>query len=200
MPANESRDLLKHFNYRIQMDTNSQFIHIIALCREVFQKKMEDYGTAWRVLRPGSLTDQIFIKAKRIRSLEIKKDRKIEEDSRSEYIGIINYAIMALIQLEKGYSESVTDEKVEILKLYDHYAGEALELMKKKNHDYDEAWRSMRPSSYIDLILMKLHRTKQIEDNEGITNVSEGIDANYFDMINYSVFALIKIEFPENKL
>ncbi len=179
------------------MDTNAQFGQILAICRDIFRVKMEDYGAAWRVLRTSSLTDQIFIKAKRIRSLEIKKSRKIDEDSRGEYIGIINYAIMALIQLQKGYSESIDENKEEILNLYDHFANEALELMKKKNHDYDEAWRGMRPSSYVDLILMKLHRTKQIEDNDGLTAVSEGIDANYFDMINYSVFALIKIEYPE---
>jgi len=180
------------------MDTNTQFAQIISICKEVFIKKMNDYGTAWRVLRPSSMTDQIFIKAKRIRSLELKKDRKIDEDSRSEYIGIVNYAIMALIQLEKGYSENIEEKKEDILNLYNHYSKEALELMKKKNHDYDEAWRSMRLSSYVDLILMKLNRTKQIEDNDGLTTVSEGIDANYYDMINYSVFALIKIEFPGN--
>jgi hypothetical protein len=183
------------------MDTNAQFSHIIQICREVFVKKMDDYGAAWRILRPSSLTDQIFIKAKRIRTLETKTERKIDEDNRSEYIGIINYAIMALIQLEKGFSsDSCNNNKEEILKLYDFYSNEALELMKKKNHDYDEAWRSMRISSYTDLILMKLQRTKQIEDNEGITTVSEGIDANYYDMINYSVFAMIKIDFPENGL
>jgi len=177
------------------MDTNAQFTYVIKICRDIFLKKMEDYGAAWRVLRPSSLTDQIFIKAKRIRSFEIKKDRKIEEDSRSEYIGMINYAIMALIQLEKGFIESVDNDKETIIKLYDHYSTEALELMKKKNHDYDEAWRNMRISSYTDLILMKLNRTKQIENNEGVTKVSEGIDANYYDIINYSVFAMIKLEF-----
>jgi hypothetical protein len=177
------------------MDTNAQFGHIITTCRELFIKKMKDYGAAWRVLRPSSLTDQIFIKAKRIRSFEIKKDRKIDEDSKSEYIGIINYAIMALIQLEQGFTEAADDDQDKIIKLYDHFSNEALELMKKKNHDYDEAWRGMRLSSYIDLILMKLHRTKQIEDNQGVTIISEGIDANYYDMINYSVFAMIKLEF-----
>ena len=178
-------------------DTNSQFEKIIDLCRDVFTKKMEDYGVAWRVLRPISLTDQIFIKAQRIRSLEIKEERKVDEDSKGEYIGIINYAIMALIQLELGYAETTEGNKNEILERYNHYATEALELMKRKNHDYDEAWRSMRISSYTDLILMKLYRTKQIEDNDGKTIISEGIDANYFDMINYSVFALIKLEYEE---
>ncbi len=176
-------------------DTNSQFEQVIDLCRDVFTKKMEDYGVAWRVLRPHSLTDQIFIKAQRIRSLEIKEERKVDEDSKGEYIGIVNYAIIALIQLELGYAETTEDDKNKILELYNNYATEALELMKRKNHDYDEAWRSMRTSSYTDLILMKLYRTKQIEDNEGKTIISEGIDANYFDMINYSVFALIKLEF-----
>lgn len=184
----------------VLMDTNSQFAYIIEICKEIFLKKMEDYGLAWRILRPSSLTDQIFIKAKRIRSLEMKKDRKIDEDSRSEYIGIVNYAIMALIQLEKGLTENIEEQKDEIFNLYNHYSNEALELMKKKNHDYDEAWRSMRHSSYIDLILMKLNRTKQIEDNDGQTIISEGIDANYYDMINYSVFALIKLEFPGNEI
>jgi hypothetical protein len=177
------------------MNTDQQFSEIIKICKDIFVKKMDDYGAAWRVLRPSSLTDQIFIKAKRIRSLEIKKDRKIEEDNRSEYIGIINYAIMALIQLEKGFTEVVEEPKDLILKQYEHYSNEALELMKKKNHDYDEAWRSMRISSFTDLILMKLNRVKQIEDHEGVTKISEGIDANYYDIINYSVFAMIKIEF-----
>jgi len=176
-------------------NTNSQFEKIISICREVFVKKMEDYGAAWRVLRPISLTDQIFIKAQRIRSLEIKIESMVNEDSRGEYIGIVNYAIMALIQLELGYTKDGSEDKAGILDKYDFYAKEALELMKKKNHDYDEAWRSMRVSSYTDLILMKLYRTKQIEDNQGKTIVSEGIDANYYDMINYSVFALIKLEF-----
>jgi hypothetical protein len=176
-------------------NTNSQFSNIISLCKEVFIKKMEDYGTAWRVLRPISLTDQIFIKAQRIRSFEIKKEQKVNEDVGTEYIGIINYSIMALIQLELGISNHGSDNKESITERYDYYANEALELMKKKNHDYDEAWRSMRVSSYTDLILMKLYRTKQIEDNQGKTIISEGVDANYFDMINYSVFALIKLKF-----
>ncbi|MFN8258655.1 MAG: DUF1599 domain-containing protein [Bacteroidales bacterium] len=174
--------------------TNSQFEQVIGICREVFLKKMEDYGAAWRVLRPSSLTDQIFIKAQRIRSLEIKKQQKINEDISSEFIGIVNYSIMALIQLELGFKDNSTEIENNIVQKYEHYAHEALELMKKKNHDYDEAWRSMRLSSYTDLILMKLHRTKQIEDHGGKTIVSEGIDANYYDIINYSVFALIKLK------
>ncbi len=174
--------------------TNLQFQEALDLCKNVFMNKMKDYGFAWRVLRPTSLTDQIFIKANRIRSLEIKKEKKVDEDSKDGYIGIINYSIMALIQLKLGFAETIEGDKNEITELYNHYANEALELMKRKNHDYDEAWRSMRISSYTDLILMKLYRTKQIENNEGKTIVSEGIDANYFDMINYSIFALIKLK------
>ncbi len=177
----------------MQKDTNKQFEQSIDLCRSIFVKKMEDYGFAWRVLRPTSLTDQIFIKANRIRSLEIKKEKKVDEDSKDGYIGMINYSIMALIQLKLGFAETIEGEKSQMLELYNHYANEALELMKLKNHDYDEAWRMMRISSYTDLILMKLYRTKQIENNNGKTLVSEGIDANYFDIINYSVFALIKL-------
>ncbi|OQY03319.1 MAG: hypothetical protein B6I20_05245 [Bacteroidetes bacterium 4572_117] len=176
-------------------DTNIQFNKIIELCREIFVTKMKDYGTAWRVLRTSSLTDQIFIKAQRIRSIETKEEMKVDEGSRSEFIGIVNYALMALIQLELGYSQEIDKQEATVLDYYNKYANEALELMKRKNHDYDEAWRSMRISSYTDLILMKLYRTKQIEDNSGKTLISEGIDANYFDMINYAVFALIKLEF-----
>jgi len=179
---------------RKMTDTNKQFEQVIEMCREIFEKKMKDYGTAWRVLRTSSLTDQIFIKAQRIRSIETKKEMKVDEGSTSEFIGIINYSIMALIQLELGYKEGMGTDGKPILEYYNKYAQEALELMKRKNHDYDEAWRSMRVSSFTDLILMKLFRTKQIEDNKGKTIISEGIDANYFDMINYAVFALIKLE------
>jgi hypothetical protein len=175
--------------------TNKQFEDAVKICRNIFEKKLIDYGTAWRVLRPSSLTDQIFIKAQRIRSFEIKKVQKINEDIKSEYIGIINYAIIALIQIQLGITGEIDLNSEIALNLYDKYANSALELMKKKNHDYDEAWRSMRISSYTDLILMKLYRTKQIENNEGETIISEGVDANYYDMINYSVFALIKLIF-----
>jgi hypothetical protein len=157
---------------------------------------MKDYGTAWRILRTRSITDQIYIKATRIRSLEEKKVNMVGEGVYPEFIGIINYAIMGIIQLELGSSEQKMNEE-EVTELYIKYFQEAKELMLKKNHDYDEAWRGMRISSYTDLILMKLNRTKQIEDNEGKTLISEGIDANYFDMINYAVFALIKLEFGE---
>ncbi|MBN1987671.1 MAG: DUF1599 domain-containing protein [Prolixibacteraceae bacterium] len=174
--------------------TNQQYVQVISMCRNIFQKKMKDYGTAWRILRPISLTDQIYIKAQRIRSIEEKGVSKVDEGVRSEFIGIINYAIMGLIQLELGTSENELLEE-ETIRLYDKYFDTAKKLMQAKNHDYGEAWRNMRVSSYTDLILMKLKRTKQIEDNQGKTLVSEGIDANYLDIINYAVFALIKIEF-----
>jgi hypothetical protein len=159
---------------------------------------MNDYGTAWRILRPVSVTDQIYIKAQRIRSIEEKGVTKVDEGIRPEFIGIINYAIMGLIQLELGSSDSEMKEE-ETLTLYDRYFTQAKTLMQAKNHDYGEAWRNMRISSYTDLILMKLKRTKQIEDNLGKTDISEGIDANYLDMINYAVFAMIKIEFEKTK-
>lgn len=155
---------------------------------------MKDYGSAWRILRTSSLTDQIFIKAKRIRSIEEKGFSKVDEGIRDEYIGIINYCIMALVQLELGYNENTDLGFDEAKRLYDKHFLQAKSLMENKNHDYDEAWRDMRLSSLTDLILMKLLRTKQIEDNQGKTLISEGIDANYLDMINYAVFAMIKIE------
>ncbi len=177
--------------------TSQQYDHAISICRSVFEKKMKDYGTAWRILRPTSMTDQIYIKAQRIRSIEEKGSAQINEGVRSEYIGIINYCTMALVQLEKGSADEEMDEK-ETLDLYEKHILTAKNLMLAKNHDYDEAWRNMRISSYTDLILMKIKRTKQIEDNHGQTLISEGIDANYLDIINYAVFALIKIEFGES--
>ena len=177
------------------MDTNQQFEQVIATCRDLFAKKLKDYGAAWRIMRPSSVTDQIFIKANRIRSIETKGTTMVDEGVRSEFIGIVNYGIIALIQLELGYADADDMTPEQALAKYDEYATKALNLMKAKNHDYDEAWRSMRISSYTDLILMKIYRTKQIESNEGHTIVSEGIDANYMDMINYSVFGLIKIDF-----
>ena len=179
------------------MDTNQQFEQIIATCRDLFAKKLKDYGAAWRIMRPSSVTDQIFITANRIRSIETKGTTMVDEGVRSEFIGIVNYGIIALIQLELGYADADDMTPEQALAKYDEYATKALNLMKAKNHDYDEAWRSMRISSYTDLILMKIYRTKQIESNEGHTIVSEGIDANYMDMINYSVFGLIKIDFEE---
>lgn len=177
--------------------TIEQYEKVMEICRDLFEKKMKDYGTAWRILRPISITDQIYIKARRIRSIEEKGTSKIGEDARSEFIGIINYAIMGLIQLELQPSEKELDPET-TLRMYDTNFRKALILMTAKNHDYGEAWRDMRISSYTDLILMKLKRTKQIEDNEGLTLVSEGVDANYLDIVNYAVFALIKIEFETN--
>ena len=177
-------------------NTSKQYDSIIKICSDIFTKKMKDYGSAWRILRTSSLTDQIFIKAKRIRSIEEKGFSKVDEGIRSEYIGIINYCIMALVQLELGYNENTELKFTEAKRLYDKYFLQAKGLMENKNHDYDEAWREMRLSSLTDLILMKLLRTKQIEDNEGKTLISEGIDANYLDMINYAVFAMIKLSLP----
>ncbi len=176
--------------------TNQQYNAVMKSCRTVFSDKLNDYGTAWRILRPASLTDQIYIKACRIRSIEEKGISKVDEGVGAEFIGIINYAIIGLIQLEMGPSESELD-KEKTLEIYNYWFGKAKTLMQDKNHDYEEAWRKMRISSYTDLILMKLKRTKQIEDNFGKTKVSEGIDANYLDIINYAVFALIKINFNE---
>jgi len=174
--------------------TNQQFDYIIGICHDVFVKKMKDYGTAWRILRPKSMTDQIFIKAQRIRSIEEKGIARIDEDARSEFIGIVNYCAMALIQLELGSSEDELPADIAEQKFIDNL-NKARNLMLAKNHDYGEAWRQMRISSYTDLILMKIKRTKQIEDNQGITIISEGLDANYLDMINYAIFGLIKLEF-----
>ena len=172
--------------------TNEQFEQIISECRELFSKKLHDYGASWRILRPESLTDQLFIKAKRIRSLEIKKESLVGEGIRPEFIALINYGIVGLIQLERGFSDTVDVTNDEAMTLYDRQAQAALELMKRKNHDYDEAWRSMRVSSYTDFILTKIQRIKEIEDLQGGTLVSEGIDANYMDIINYAVFGAIK--------
>lgn len=178
--------------------TSQQYDKIIEICKAVFEKKMKDYGIAWRILRPSSMTDQIYIKAQRIRSIEEKGTQQVDDDIRSEFVGIINYCSMALIQLEMGPSEKEDMTHEQTLGLYMKGLKTAKELMMRKNHDYGEAWRNMRISSYTDLILMKLKRTKQIEDNQGKTLISEGIEANYLDMINYSVFAMIKLEFGEN--
>lgn len=178
-------------------DTKQQFEKVISICRDLFEKKLKDYGPSWRIMRPTSLTDQIFIKANRIRCLEIKGVSMVNEGIRPEFIGIVNYGIIGLIQLAKGFSDTTDITNEEALELYDKYMTETKELMYAKNHDYDEAWRSMRISSYTDLILMKLYRTKQIESHDGKTLVSEGIDANYMDMVNYALFGLIKLEFGE---
>jgi len=171
--------------------TEDQYQKIISKSRLLFEKKMKDYGSAWRILRMSSLTDQIFIKAQRIRSIQKNIDQKIDEGINSEFIGIVNYSLMALIQIEKGIVEQPDINIFEALKLYDKKIKITYDLMLKKNHDYGEAWREMRVSSLTDLILQKLLRVKQIEDNKGKTIISEGIEANYQDIINYSVFALI---------
>jgi hypothetical protein len=176
-------------------DTNSQFDAVVSKCRLVFLKKLHDYGAAWRILRPQSVTDQIFIKANRIRSLEVYGDAKVDEGIRPEFIAIVNYGVVGLIQLDFGYTEQVDLSTEEALKFYDEKIAIAKSLMMDKNHDYDEAWRSMRIPSYTDLILMKLYRTKQIEDLCGQTFISEGIDANYLDMMNYAIFGLIRMDF-----
>ena len=178
-------------------NTSQQYDAIITICRDLFTKKMNDYGAAWRILRLPSLTDQIFIKAQRIRSLQENDVRKVDEDESSEFIGIINYSIMALIQLDKGIAVQPDLDVNEAVKLYDEKISITKDLMENKNHDYGEAWRDMRVSSLTDLILQKILRVKQIEDNKGKTLVSEGIDANYQDMINYAVFALILMDYKK---
>jgi hypothetical protein len=182
------------------LKTSIQFEKIISECRDLFSKKLQDYGAAWRVLRPSSITDQIYIKVNRIRTLQMTDVKMIDESEEGEFIAVINYSIIGLIQLEKGFSNDFNENKDEILSLYDKYAHEAKALMERKNHDYGEAWRDMRISSITDLIYQKVLRTKQIEDNQGVTIVSEGLDANYFDMLNYAVFCLIKFSEKENNI
>ncbi|MDP2423015.1 MAG: DUF1599 domain-containing protein [Bacteroidales bacterium] len=174
--------------------TLTRFDHILLQCRKVFSDKMHDYGTSWRILRTPSLTDQIFIKAKRIRSIEEKGTSQVSEGIAPEFIGMINYSLMALIQLEMGANDVLEMDPSRVLEAYDKYTTTARELLSRKNHDYGEAWRDMRLGSFTDIILMKLLRIKQIEDKQGVTLASEGIDANYYDIINYSVFALIMLE------
>lgn len=173
--------------------TSLQFDEVMNHCRTLFINKMKDYGPAWRILRLPSLTDQIFIKAQRIRSIENKGTQLVEDDLRGEFIGIFNYSIIALIQLQEGVVERPDMANERAIELFDHFAKTAKELMERKNHDYGEAWREMRISSITDLILQKLLRIKQIEDNSGKTIVSEGLDANYLDMVNYAAFVLIKM-------
>ena len=180
--------------YMENQQTEQQFKAVMQECRTLFEKKLHDYGASWRILRPASLTDQLFIKAKRIRSLEVKKESLVGEGIRPEFVALINYGIVGLIQLEKGYADATDITPAEAMTLYDHHANEALQLMIKKNHDYDEAWRGMRVSSYTDFILTKLQRIKEIENLQGATLVSEGIDSNYMDIINYAVFGCIKLK------
>lgn len=174
-------------------DTEIQYQEVISGCRSLFSKKAHDYGSVWRILRLPSLTDQIFIKAQRLRTIEDKGVQKVKDQRELEYVGIVNYCLMALIQIRKGVSSEADLNTEEALNYFDEASAHCLELMKNKNHDYGEAWRDMRISSLTDLILQKLLRIKQIEDNDGHTLVSEGVEANYSDMVNYGVFALIKL-------
>lgn len=185
-------------NFAPEMDkyekTNTEFEAAINECAALFEQKLHDYRASWRILRPQSLTDQLFIKAKRIRQLELTGTSLVGEGIRPEFVALVNYGIVGLIQLELGFSDTVDIDNETAMQAYNKYAKEALELMKRKNHDYEEAWRSMRVSSYTDLILTKIERIKEIENLSGQTLVSEGIDANYMDIINYSVFGLIKLK------
>ncbi|MDN4754258.1 DUF1599 domain-containing protein [Porphyromonadaceae bacterium W3.11] len=174
-------------------DTEHQYDEVLNTCRTLFGKKFKDYGASWRVMRPSAVTDQIFIKAQRIRSVQESGKNLVNESLKGEFIGIVNYGIMGLVQLEHSYNNTPNEDREELMSWYDTYAGRSRQLMLAKNHDYGEAWRSMRISSITDIILQKVFRTKQIEDNRGEVSVSEGIDANYLDMINYAIFALILI-------
>ena len=185
--------IFEKINNNLETSTINDYKKIIAICKDIYLKKSKDYGSAWRILRLPSLTDQIYIKAQRIRSIQTLNEKKINESETDEFIGIINYSIMALIQIDIGIAESPDINLKKALIFYDDYSNSTFKLMKEKNHDYGEAWRDMRVSSLTDLILQKIYRVKQIENNNGSTIISEGIDANYFDMINYSIFALIKL-------
>ena len=176
-----------------------QYDAVVKQCKDIFLKKMKDYGTAWRILRTTSLTDQIFIKANRIRSIEEKGNQKVDDDIKGEYIGIINYCVIALIQQDLEKDTRIEIPYEEVASLYEKHLSATKKLMEDKNHDYGEAWRDMRVSSLTDLILMKILRVKQIEDNKGKTLISEGTDANYMDMINYSVFAMIRLDEEKKK-
>lgn len=179
--------------------TSHQFDSVVKQCRDIFIKKMLDYGSAWRVMRNPSIVDQIFIKTQRIRTIDDKGTQKVKEDIGSDYIGIVNYSIIGLIQLEFQNDTRLDVSVEEVGKLFDKFSAQAKSLMENKNHDYGEAWRDMRISSFADLILMKLLRVRQIEDHKGKTLISEGVDANYYDMINYAIFALIKLEEKEQQ-
>ena len=190
--------IFEKINNNLETSTISEYKEIINICKDIYLKKSKDYGSAWRILRTTSLTDQIFIKAQRIRSTQEKKKMKVDEKIENEFIGIINYCVMALIQLDLKDDERLELPAEDVVKMYNHYIKTSKELMQQKNHDYGEAWKEMRISSLTDLILQKLLRIKQIEKNNGKTIVSEGIDANYQDIINYSVFALIHLNILEN--
>ena len=191
----KNNNFLSLGEYFIKMqNTINQYNEVSTICRNLFEKKLADYGAAWRVLRPSSVTDQIYIKVNRIRTLQMTDKKMIDEDEEEGFIAIVNYSVIALIQLDRGVSEVLDKEdKAEIMALYDDFIQKARDLMEKKKHDYGEVWREMRISSMTDLIYQKILRTRQIEDNEGKTLVSEGLEANYFDMLNYAVFCLIKL-------
>ncbi len=178
--------------------TETQFDNALALCRKVFIDKLQDYGPSWRIMRPEAITDQLFIKAKRIRSLQTKGVSAVGDGILTEFVAIVNYGVIGIIQLRRGFVDTKDIDNDEAVALYDGIALEARNLMLRKNHDYDEAWRGMRVLSYVDFILTKIERTKEIEDHSGRTKVSEGIDANYFDMINYAVFGIIKLTDEES--
>jgi hypothetical protein len=182
----------------LEAQTVGEYKEVIKACKDIFLKKAKDYGTAWRILRLSSITDQIFIKAQRIRSVQMKGQQLVEDDLEGDFIGIINYCVIALMQMNLTDKDPLEMEVEVLEKLYDKYVEETLALLMNKNHDYGEAWRDMRVSSMTDIILMKLLRVKQIEDNQGKTIISEGIDANYMDMINYSVFCLILMGFVKS--
>lgn len=175
-------------------DTDKEYATALGHCRQIFAAKLGDYGASWRIMRPEAITDQLFIKAKRIRTLQTGGVSKVGEGILPEFIGIVNYGIIGVIQLRLGYADTKDIDAHRALELYDEVAAQAKALMQAKNHDYGEAWRSMRVLSFDDLILTKIERTKEIEDHKGVTKVSEGIDANYFDMVNYAIFAIIKLD------
>lgn len=192
---------IKHLNEEMSLDTTKtekEFTQAMAECREVFANKLKDYSASWRIMRPQTLTDQLFIKAKNIRAFEISGVSRVGDSMKSDFMALINYGIIGLIQLEKGYADRVDISSEEALALYDKFAKETFDLMLKKNHDYGEAWRDMRVSSYTDLILTKIERIKEIEDHNGKTTVSEGIASNYMDIINYAVFGVIRESYSDN--
>ncbi len=182
----------------MEEQTVGEYKQVIKACKDIFLKKTQDYGTAWRILRLSSITDQIFIKAQRIRSIQMKGKQMVDDDISGEFIGIINYCVIALIQMDLSDSDPLEMDVETLEPLYDKHVNETMALLVNKNHDYGEAWRDMRVSSMTDIVLMKLLRVKQIEDNQGKTIISEGIDANYQDMINYAVFCMILMGFAKS--
>lgn len=189
----QEKSYLCNIKHSDSMDTDQQYDNAVASCRAIFAAKLHDYGPSWRILRPCSVTDQLYIKAKRIRSLQTKGNAAVDEGILPEFMALVNYGIVGVIQLQLGWSDTKDIDTANALELYDRTAAVARKLFMTKNHDYDEAWRGMRVASYVDFILTKIERVKEIEDNDGCTKVSEGIDANYFDIVNYAVFGIIKL-------